>query len=92
MLEKDLQESFSTLRKALDGIIQAVAITVEKRDLATGGPSVMSLDQMEKELNGQLKIPSFPASAIRGEAIGATLKKCLELTLQSLQEDLNWGE
>jgi hypothetical protein len=46
---------------------------------------------MEKELNGQLKIPSFPASAIRGEGIGATLKKCLELTLQSLQKDLNWS-
>jgi hypothetical protein len=46
---------------------------------------------MEKELNGQLKVPSFAASAIRGEGIGATLKKCLELTLQSLQKDLNWG-
>ncbi|MCP4579831.1 MAG: hypothetical protein GY846_26470 [Deltaproteobacteria bacterium] len=46
---------------------------------------------MEKELNGQLKIPSFPASAIRGEGIGATLKKCLELTLESLQKHLNWG-
>ena len=35
--EKDLQESFSSLRKALDGIIQAVALTVEKRDPYTAG-------------------------------------------------------
>lgn len=35
--EKDLQESFATLRKALDGIIQAVALTVEKRDPYTAG-------------------------------------------------------
>ena len=35
--ENDLQESFATLRKALDGIIQAVALTVEKRDPYTAG-------------------------------------------------------
>ena len=35
--EKDLQESFVSLRKALDGIIQAVALTVEKRDPYTAG-------------------------------------------------------
>jgi HD-GYP domain-containing protein (c-di-GMP phosphodiesterase class II) len=35
--EKDLHESFATLRKALDGIIQAVALTVEKRDPYTAG-------------------------------------------------------
>jgi len=68
-----------------------LVLQFNKRDLAAGGPSVMSLDQMEKELNGQLKIPSYAASAIRGEGIGATLKKCLELTLKSLQKDLNWN-
>ncbi len=35
--EKDLNESFRNLRKALDGIIQAVALTVEKRDPYTAG-------------------------------------------------------
>jgi response regulator RpfG family c-di-GMP phosphodiesterase len=35
--ENDLQESFASLRKALDGIIQAVALTVEKRDPYTAG-------------------------------------------------------
>ena len=35
--EQDLQESFVTLRKALEGIIQAVALTVEKRDPYTAG-------------------------------------------------------
>jgi len=85
---RDLQQNL----KEYDLSIYKIPLVLQfnKRDLATGGPSVMSLDQMEKELNGQLKIPSFPASAIRGENIGATLKKCLELTLKSLQKDLNW--
>lgn len=35
--EKSLKESFVALRKALNGIIQAVALTVEKRDTYTAG-------------------------------------------------------
>ena len=35
--ERSLKESFSALRKALNGIIQAVALTVEKRDPYTAG-------------------------------------------------------
>ena len=35
--EIDLQASLTSLRKALDGIIQAVALTVEKRDPYTAG-------------------------------------------------------
>ena len=35
--EKSLKESFVALRKALNGIIQAVALTVEKRDPYTAG-------------------------------------------------------
>jgi Fe2+ transport system protein B len=46
---------------------------------------------MEKDLNKQLKVPSFTASAIKGDGVGKWLKKCLELTLQNLQKELNWA-
>jgi signal recognition particle receptor subunit beta len=61
-----------------------------KRDLAKEGIPLMPVEQMEKELNRQLKIPSFPASAITGEGVGKTLQACLKLTLQSLKKELNW--
>ena len=62
-----------------------------KRDLAGQGFPIMSVEQMEKDLNRQLKVPSFPASAIIGQGVGATLKECLKLTLISFRKKLKLG-
>jgi signal recognition particle receptor subunit beta len=61
-----------------------------KRDLAKQGIPLLSLKQMEWDLNRQLKVPSFPASAIKGDGVGETLKTCIKLTLQSLKKQLGW--
>ncbi len=63
-----------------------------KRDLAKEGIPLMGVEQMHKELNRQLKVPSFPASAVTGEGVGKTLQACLKLTIQSLKKELNWGD
>ncbi len=62
-----------------------------KRDLAKEGIPLLPIEQMEKDLNRQLKVPSFPASAVTGEGVGKTLQACLKLTIQSLKKELNWG-
>ncbi len=62
-----------------------------KRDLAGQGYPIMSVEQMEKDLNRQLKVPSFPASAIIGQGVGTTLKECLKLTLISFRQKLKTG-
>ncbi len=62
-----------------------------KRDLTGQGVPVMTIEQMERDLNRQLKVPSFPASAIIGEGVGATLKECLKLTLLSLKKQFKSG-
>jgi signal recognition particle receptor subunit beta len=62
-----------------------------KRDLAEQGVPVMSIEQMERDLNRQLKVPSFSASAITGEGVGATLKECFKLTLLSLKKQIKSG-
>ncbi|OQX27770.1 MAG: gliding motility protein [Desulfobacteraceae bacterium IS3] len=61
-----------------------------KRDLAKQGIPLMSIQQMEKDLNRQLKVPFFPASAINGEGVGPTLKACIKETLQSLKKQMGW--
>ncbi|MEZ4526081.1 MAG: GTPase domain-containing protein [Desulfobacterales bacterium] len=61
-----------------------------KRDLGEQGLPIMPISLMERDLNRQLKVPSFPASAIKGEGVGPTLKACLKLTLQSLKKQLGW--
>lgn len=63
-----------------------------KRDLAEEGIPLMPLEQMEKELNRQLKVPTFSASAINGTGVGKTLKACLKLTLLSLKKELSWSD
>ena len=62
-----------------------------KRDLAEEGLPLMPLEVMERDLNRQLKVPSFSASAINGDGVGETLQECLKLTLQSLQKQLKWA-
>jgi signal recognition particle receptor subunit beta len=63
-----------------------------KRDLEKEGIPLMAVEQMEKELNRQLKVPAFPGSAVTGEGVGKTLQACLKLTLQSLKKELNWND
>jgi hypothetical protein len=63
-----------------------------KRDLAGEGLPIMAVEQMERDLNRQLKVPSFPASAITGQGVGATLKECLKLTLISLKKEMKLGQ
>lgn len=69
-----------------------LVLQFNKRDLAEEGIPLMPLDQMEKELNRQLKVPTFSASAINGTGVGKTLKACLKLTLLSLKKELSWND
>jgi signal recognition particle receptor subunit beta len=62
-----------------------------KRDLVEQSVPIMSIEQMERDLNRQLKVPSFSASAITGDGVGASLKECLKLTLLSLKKQITSG-
>ena len=62
------------------------------RDLADEGIPLMSIEQMERDLNRQLKVPSFPGSAVKGDGVGITLKSCLMETLKSLQKEFQWAK
>ena len=61
-----------------------------KRDLAAEGVPLMSVEEMEKAYNEQLKVPSFAASAVNGDNVNATLKACLVSTLRSLKKEAGW--
>jgi len=61
-----------------------------KRDLAKQGIPLMSIQQMEKDLNRQLKVPSFAGSAINGRGVGETLKACIKVTLKAMRKQMGW--
>jgi hypothetical protein len=46
------------------------------------------MDILEKDLNHQLKRPSFSASALKGTNVVATLKKIISMTVASIKRDL----
>ena len=69
-----------------------LVLQYNKRDLIKKGLPVLSMEQMEKDLNRQLKVPFFPGSAIVGEGVGITFKECVKLTLQHLQKELKWAK
>jgi hypothetical protein len=59
-----------------------------KIDLKEQGIPLLSTDVLEKDLNNQLKRPSFEASALKGFNVVMTLKKIISMTVASIKRDL----
>jgi len=68
-----------------------LVLQYNKRDLGEQGIPLMSIEQMDQDMNRQLKVPSFPGSALKGDGVGVALKECMKLTLKSLQKELKWA-
>ena len=83
---KDLQENLATFDKNIFKI--PLVLQYNKRDLAEQDITLLSIETLEKDLNRQLKVPYFEASALAGENVVATLKKVITLTVASLQDKL----
>jgi signal recognition particle receptor subunit beta len=52
-----------------------LVLQYNKRDLEKGPVPLLAIDTMEKELNSNLKVPSFPASAIEGHGVFESLRE-----------------
>jgi len=87
---KDLQQNLAESNINIFKI--PLVLQYNKRDLADEGLPIMSMELMNKELNGKLKVPSFGASALKGNGVSETLKKALEVTLRHLQKELKWSK
>lgn len=87
---QDLQKNLKEYGKSI--FQTPLVLQYNKRDLADDGIPLMSIEQMNKDLNRQLKVPAYPGSAVKGDGVGATLKECLKLTLKSLQKEFKWAQ
>ena len=87
---KDLQKNLKEYGLSIFSV--PLVLQYNKRDLGEQGIPLMTIEKMERDLNRQLKVASFPASAVNGQGVGTTLKECLKLTLQSLQKQLKWAQ
>jgi signal recognition particle receptor subunit beta len=87
---KDLQTNLKEYGKNIFKI--PMIIQYNKRDLEDDGIPLMPIDQMDRDLNRQLKVPAFPGSAVKGTGVGVALKSCLMETLKSLQKEFKWAQ
>jgi signal recognition particle receptor subunit beta len=87
---KDLQANLKEYGKNIFKV--PLVLQYNKRDLGEQGIPLMPIEQMERDLNRQLKVPSFEASAVKGTGVGVTLKECLKETLKALQQEFKWAQ
>jgi signal recognition particle receptor subunit beta len=84
---KDLHQNLKEYNLSIFKV--PLVMQFNKRDLGDANIALMPLEQMEHDLNRQLKVPWFPGSALTGKGVGKTLNACLKLLLKSIQKELN---
>lgn len=87
---RDLHENLKSMGLSILRI--PLVMQYNKRDLEKTAMPLMSVEQMQRDLNRQLKVPSFPASAVEGQGVGTTLTQCLKLTLKHLHKEFKWAQ
>ncbi len=85
---KDLQQNLAEQNKSI--FKTPLVLQYNKRDLGEEGVPVMPVEEMEQQLNRQLKAPSFQASALKGKGVFDTLKKSISVTLANLHKEFQW--
>ena len=83
---KNLQENLAAYKKSIFRI--PFVMQYNKMDLKEQGIPLLPLETLERDLNSQLKTPSFAASAVLGSNVVATLKRIISLTVASIKKDL----
>jgi hypothetical protein len=86
---ENLRENLASFNKDLSNI--PLVIQYNKRDLGKQGIPILPIEILESDLNSTLKAPFFPASAVTGDNVAATMKKIISLTVISLREKLDLG-
>lgn len=83
---KNLHENLKAFNKDIRKI--PLVMQYNKRDLETEGIELLSVENMNKDLNKILKAPYIEASAVTGDNIALTMKKIVSLTVSSLKKRL----
>jgi mutual gliding-motility protein MglA len=82
---KNLEENLLLYKIDISKI--PLVMQYNKRDLSEKGITLLDIEDMEHDLNSTLKAPFFPASALEGQNVIATLKTIVVLTLNSLKNE-----
>jgi hypothetical protein len=83
---RNLEENLTLYNKSIREI--PLVIQYNKRDLAKQGIEILDVETLESDINAELKVPAFEASAVEGNNVILTLKKIIYYTMSSLEKQL----
>ena len=81
-LAKNLAEKGISIRSI------PLVIQYNKRDLDGTDSEILPMDILEKDLNSMLKVPSFNASALKGNGIFETLREITKLVVKDVSRKI----
>jgi mutual gliding-motility protein MglA len=83
---ENLQDNLASYKKSLNAL--PWVLQYNKMDLLEQGIPLLPVDVLEGDLNREFHAPHFPASAVKGTNVVATLKKIISLTIASIKKEL----
>jgi signal recognition particle receptor subunit beta len=83
---ENLQENLASYKKNLNAL--PWVMQYNKMDLLEQGIPLLPVEVLEQDLNREFHAPHFPASAVKGTNVAATLKKIISLTIASIKKEL----
>lgn len=87
---KNLVENLREEKIGLNDI--PLVLQYNKRDLAQSQIPILSVDEMEHDLNRELRVPSFMASALRGDGVYETLREVSKRMIRRVTHKLRDGQ
>jgi signal recognition particle receptor subunit beta len=81
-LAKNLAEKGISIRSI------PLVLQYNKRDLDGTDSEILPIEVLEKDLNSMLKVPSFPASALKGEGVFETLREITKLVVKDVSRKI----
>ena len=83
---ENLQENLASYKKNLNAL--PCVLQYNKMDLLEQGIPLLPVEVLERDLNHEFHVPHFPASAVKGTNVAATLKKIISLAIASIKKEL----
>lgn len=83
---ENLRQNLADERLEIERI--PLVLQYNKRDLADTGLPLISTDDLDRTLNGDLKVPAFPASAVSGGGVFETLREVSKRTVKNVTRKL----
>jgi signal recognition particle receptor subunit beta len=91
-LSMQRQKNIESLQNLADNLVDEgvdihqipLVMQYNKRDLNRSNVPILSVDELEKDLNRELRVPFFEASALKGMGVFETLREISKRTVRSV--------